>query len=142
MTPAEVVRGFAILTAQCLDALMITFEGIEKRAVAEGALLLRRDGSGPARSGRLEPLGRYVLHGRGCRFELDSGEDLDVDWDSDGRAIFDTWRMLMFARSIHANSVDRESLRLAAIDDPLLWHVKDDWFTWADRNYDLRKSRA
>lgn len=141
MTPNEIVQRFATLTATCLDILRSEYDGLEKQSMAQPAVLLPRDGSPPVNSGRIGSLGRFELHGRGCRFELDSGEDLDVDWDSEGRAVFDSWRILMFARSIGDDVTDRESLRAAADADPLLWEIREDWFTWADRNYDLHREQ-
>jgi hypothetical protein len=137
MTPIEIVDTFAALAARCLDQLRSTYDGIERTAVDLPAQLLPKDGSAPVRRGQLGTLGRFELHGRGCRFELPTGEDLDIDWDSDGRAVFDSWRILMFARSIGESSVDRDSLRRAALEATQLWQVQEDWFTWADRNYDL-----
>ena len=48
----------------------------------------------------------------------------------------------MFARSIGDDAIDQASLGLAADASPELWRVRDDWFTWADRNYDLTWSSA
>lgn len=48
----------------------------------------------------------------------------------------------MFARSIGVSTVDRDALRLAALDASQLWQVQDDWFTWADRTYDVDPGHA
>lgn len=139
MTPSDIVDQFAALASQCLDLLRSAYDGIERTSAEVPAALLPKDGSAPVRSGQLGALGRFELHGRGCRFELATGEDVDVDWDADGRAVFDSWRILMYARSIGESLVERDSLRLAALQSPQLWHVHDDWFTWADRNYDVNR---
>ncbi len=138
MTPNEIVERFAALAAQCLDLLRSDYDGPRRTSPTGPASLLPHDGTAPVRTGYLGTRARFELHGRGCRFELSAGEELDVDWGSDGRAVFDSWRILMFARSIGDESVDQDALRHAALTDPALWLVEDDWFTWADRNYDLR----
>lgn len=109
MTSREIVEAFAMLTARCLDALVAKYEGTERPTVWTGLFLQPRDGGEPVRSGALEGLGIFKLHGRGCQFELDSGADVDVDWDAEGRAVFDSWRVLMYARSIGDTCVDQES---------------------------------
>ncbi|GAB3622383.1 hypothetical protein GCM10027418_04650 [Mariniluteicoccus endophyticus] len=137
MTPGEIVEAFVQLTAQCLDALVVRFEGTERPTIWTGVLLQPRDGSHLVRSGALDCLGTFRLHGRGCRFELESGADVDVDWDAEGRAVFDSWRVLMYARSIGEASVDQESLRQAALDAVAVVAIGPDTFTWPHRRYDL-----
>lgn len=137
MTPREIVETFVQLTARCLDALVVKFEGTERPTVWTGLFVQPRDGSNPIRSGVLEGLGTFKLHGRGCQFELDSGAGVDVDWDSDGRAVFDSWRILMFARSLGDESVDQESLRAAALQVPSIVELAPDTFTWPDHLYDV-----
>lgn len=127
---------FLRLAARCLDVLMVHYVGPERPTVWTGMLLRPRDGSDPVRGGDLPGLGTFKLHGRGCQFELDSGEDLDIDWDSEGRAVFDSWRILLFARSIGDDAVEREALRLAAAKSPSVSQIADDLFTWPDRGYD------
>lgn len=65
------------------------------------------------------------------------GADLDVDWDAEGRAVFDSWRVLMYARSIGNASVDQESLRQAASELATIVAIGPDTSTWPDRRYDL-----
>ncbi len=142
MTPAEIVHRFATLTGTCLDHLLSEYKGLERRSIMERAVLVPRVGSAGLSDGQIGSLGRFLLHGTGCRFELDSGEVLDVDWNVDGTAEFDTWRMLMFAKSMGEETVDLESLRLAADADPLLRRTRDGWFTWVDRRYDLHRGRT
>ncbi|CAN7266645.1 hypothetical protein LJR047_001251 [Knoellia sp. LjRoot47] len=125
------------LTAQCLDALIAKYEGTERPTVWTGLFLQPRNGGEPVRSGVLEGLGTFKLHGRGCQFELESGADVDVDWDAEGRAVFDSWGILMYARSIGEVSADRESLRVAASEVATVVVIGPDTFTWRDRRYDL-----
>jgi hypothetical protein len=82
------------------------------------------------------------MHGRGCRFELANGAFVDVDWDEQGRAVFDSWRVLMFARSSGNATITRDEIRRALARSPELWNVGGDWFTWADRSYDIVWDRA
>lgn len=137
MTPRDIVDAFTHLTAQCLDALVCKYEGTERPTVWTGLLLRPRDGGEPVRSGALEGLGTFILHGDGCRFELDSGEVVDVDWDAKGCAVFDSWRVLMYARSIGDTSVDQGSLRQAASRVAAIVAIGPDIFAWPDRRYDL-----
>lgn len=137
MTPEEIVDTFAQLTAQCLDTLIANYGGTERSTVWTGLFLRPRDGDLAVRSGALEGLGTFKLHGRGCQFELESGADLDVNWDTEGRAVFDSWRVLMYARSIGDVSVDQESLRHAASEVATVVAIGPDIFTWPDRRYDL-----
>lgn len=48
----------------------------------------------------------------------------------------------MYARSIGEDAIDQASLELAAAESTDLWRVRDDWYTWADRTYDLTWSEA
>ncbi len=137
MTPREIVEAFALLTAQCLDALVGRFEGAGRPNVLTGSHLQPRGGGEPVRSGSLEGMGSFKLHGRGCQFGLTSGADVDVDWDAEGRAVFDSWRVLMYARSIGETSVDHGSLRQAASEVATIVALGPDCFTWPDRRYDL-----
>jgi len=137
MNPRQIVEVFALLAAQCLDALIARYEGIERPTVWTGLFLQPRGGGEPARCGALEGLGTFKLHGRGCQFELESGADVDVDWDAEGRAVFDSWRVLMYARSIGVTSVDQESLRQAASEVATIVAIGPDNFTWPDQRYDL-----
>ncbi|ACL38944.1 hypothetical protein Achl_0949 [Pseudarthrobacter chlorophenolicus A6] len=138
----EIVESFFRLTSRCLDALFMQYGGTERPTVWTGLWLVPRDGSDPVRSGRLDGWGAFHLHGVGCRFELDSGEDLDVDWDDDGRAVFDSWRILMFARSIGNETVSKESLRTAAMQSPSILQIASDQFSWPDGRYDLTMGPA
>lgn len=54
-----------------------------------------------------------------------------------GRAVFDSWRILMFARSIGDDSVDREALRVAAADTTSIVQIGPDTFAWANRRYEV-----
>lgn len=128
-TARRIVDDFASVAGDCLTALLVKYEGVERSTVWMGMFLQPRDGSVPVRSGDLEGLGSFQIHGRGCRFELESGADIDVDWDEDGRAVFDSWRLLMYARSVGAE-VGRDALRAATSANPMLIQLGPDTFTW------------
>lgn len=142
MTPSEIVHTFAQLTARCLDVLVRTYDGTERPTIWTGLFLRPRDGGDPVRSGRLDGLGAFKLHGRGCQFELESGADLDVDWDDQGRAVFDSWRILMYARSVGRADVSRDDLRAAAGQDPGLVQLAEDLFTWPGGRYDVTRDEV
>ena len=137
MTPFEVVERFTDLAERCLREIQSAYGGIGRSSVAGPAGLLPNSGGAPVRSGLLGSIGSFQVHGQGCQFELIGGEVLDIDWNVEGQAIFDSWRISTFAKSVGEVSVDKKSLRLAAIQSPRLLQLGDDWFTWADRNYDL-----
>ncbi|WP_418057503.1 DUF6896 domain-containing protein [Pimelobacter simplex] len=120
MTPQQIVSSFVEITERCLDALLGEYGGRP-----------------PVRTGVLDGRVRFQLHGIGCRFELDDGTDVDVDWDDNGYAVFDSWRILMYAHSIGDERVERDELRVAAAEHPRLTQVTPDWFTWSDGRYAL-----
>jgi hypothetical protein len=45
-------------------------------------------------------VGSFKLHGVGCRFEFESGAEVDFDWDREDRPTFDRFRVIQFARSL------------------------------------------
>lgn len=79
MEPTEVVLAFIASAERC-----------------EGALAAQVDG---ARHGHIAGLGAYRIHGYGCRFDLDTGEQVDYDWTVHGEPTFDAWRLWQYARS-------------------------------------------
>lgn len=137
MNASDIVDAFARQAAECLSVLKQDYEGLERATPYTGLTLRPRTGGDPVRSGTLSGVGRFEVHGRGCRFEAEGGGDVDVDWNESGRAVFDSWRLLMFARSIGIDTVDREELRLAATSSPSVSAIADDQFTWPDDAYDI-----
>ncbi|WP_045730414.1 DUF6896 domain-containing protein [Pseudarthrobacter chlorophenolicus] len=140
--PAAIVETFVRLTSRCLDALLTVYGGNERPTVWTGLWLVPRDGSDPVRSGVLDELGSFHLHGVGCRFELDSGEDLDVDWDWDGRAVFNSWRILMYAHSTGDEAVTEQALRATALQAPSVVVLEADKFIFSHRRYDVTRSES
>ncbi|PKQ25469.1 MAG: hypothetical protein CVT64_09700 [Actinobacteria bacterium HGW-Actinobacteria-4] len=142
MTPQEIVEAYVGLASRCLDALLEEFSGTDRPTVYTGLWLVPRDGGEPLRSGYLEGLGHFTLHGIGCRFELDSGEVVDVDWDEKGRAVFDSWRLLMYAQSVGIENHDEASLRRAASESAAVVSLRGGGFTWPDNKYDMNRVEA
>jgi hypothetical protein len=130
-SPDDIVARFADTIVGCLIALRREFIGFERPAVGQPMALRPREALGTVRSGALEGIGRFQMHGRGCRFELTDGADVDVDWAEDGRIQFDSWKILMFASSVGKSSVDRDALRAAAQTAPTIEQLDDDSFTIA-----------
>ncbi|MCO7239089.1 hypothetical protein [Aeromicrobium sp. CnD17-E] len=142
VTSGEHVEGFLQLASRCLDALVLQFKGLDRPTVWTGLFAVPRDGTVPVRSGRLEGLGTFILHGRGCRFELDSGRDLSVDWDGEGRLVLDAWQVLMYARSAGDEHVQQKEIAAALRAVPVLRQIDDVSFTWMDDRYDLTPQEA
>lgn len=84
-----------------------------------------------ARSGRLDDWGTFHLHGVGCLIELGTGEEVDVGWDTEGRPVFDGWRLRRFARSAGEEWLSQEALVEAArqlVANGVLDETPDGWF--------------
>lgn len=129
LSPADIVRRFATLAAACLDQMRrdrLWVYGPPRDVPDLGTSSPR------VRSGRVGTLGEFALHGFGCRFQPDSGEVVEVDWDQGGYAKFDAWRFQKFAASLGVSNVDLELMRDAAIAEPTLRDLDGDWFTWVD----------
>ncbi|MFC5791566.1 hypothetical protein EDM22_12125 [Agromyces tardus] len=134
-SPDDIVARFADTIVRCLTALSREYIGFERPAVGQPMALRTREAQGTLRSGALEGIGRFQIHGRGCRFELMDGAEVDVDWAEDGRVQFDSWKILMFARSVGRSSIDRDALRAAAGTAPTIEQIDDDSFTIAGDDF-------
>ncbi|MGR2752545.1 DUF6896 domain-containing protein [Agromyces arachidis] len=135
------VAQFIAAVVVCLTALRREYGAFERPAVDQPMVLLPRDAAGTVRSGVLDALGRFQLHGRGCRFELTDGSEVDVDWAFDGTLEFDSWKIWMFARSVGRSSIDREAVRAAAQAAPALKQINPDLFTLASDTFSLSRDR-
>ena len=119
MNSCDVVVRFVAALGWCLEALRSHFVSVDRDNPI--APLEARTALGESsRSGRLEGLGSFLLHGVGCRVVLDSGEEVDFDWSEDGDATFDVWRLQKYARSIGFREAEEVDLvaacqRLAAV---------------------------
>ena len=136
-SPDDTVAHFADTIVRCLTALSREYIGIERPAVGHPMALQPREAEGTVRSGALEGIGRFQVHGRGCRFELTDGTEVDVDWGEDGTVQFDSWKILMFARSVGRSSFGRDSLRAAARTAPTIKQIDDDRFTIARDDFTI-----
>ncbi|AEI10676.1 DUF6896 domain-containing protein [Cellulomonas gilvus] len=129
MTPELIVSAFVRELRACTQALRVQFVGAWRAEVVE-PLMLRPAGGGPGqRSGRLDGVGDFQVHGLGCRVELDSGAIVDFDWDEDMREVFDGWRLQNFAESLGDSGVAASALVDAARRDPCLRETTSGWFT-------------
>jgi len=112
MNSYDVVVRFVANLGWCLEMLRSHFSSID-RAGATEPLKARTAFGAAERSGHLEGLGAFQLHGVGCRVTLDSGEQIDFDWDEDGDATFDAWRLRKFAHSIGSEETSDADLLAA-----------------------------
>ena len=115
MIAQELVSSYIASLSLCLRALRSEFDSVT-RADATAPLVARSHAGERKRSGRIEGLGTYQLHGVGCRLELDTGEEVDFDWDRDGNAIFTPWRLRTFAESLGIMDVEEGELAKACRD--------------------------
>jgi hypothetical protein len=109
MSPQDVVLAFIASLGLCLRALRTEFHTVSREAPT-APLTAKTVSSEARRSGRIDGLGAYKLHGIGCRIEMDSGEEVDFDWNERGRAVFDGWRLRSFARSLGLSEIDEAAL--------------------------------
>ena len=136
-SPDDTVAQFADTVVRCLTALSREYTGFERPAVGQPMALRPREAKGTVRFGALEGIGRFQVHGRGCRFELTDGTEVDVDWAADGTVQFDSWKILMFARSVGKSSIDRDALRASARTAPTIEPIDDDNFTIARGDFTI-----
>jgi hypothetical protein len=136
-SPNDTVSLFVDAIVGCLTALRREYNGFERPAVGQPMALQPRDAPGTVRSGALEGIGRFQIHGRGCRFELTDGTQVDVDWAQDGTVQFDSWKILIFARSVGRSSIGRDSLRAAAQTASTIKQIEDDVFTLARDDFSV-----
>lgn len=139
MTNSEIVEAFLDSAEECLEALAEQYPSSKGPGWYLPLKLLDASSGMRVRKGRLKGIGRFTLHGYGCRFELSSGALVDLDWDAEGRAILDSWRLWSYARSVGKGELDRESLRLAASTNPRLILASGGWFTWADGSFTAKE---
>jgi hypothetical protein len=131
MTGEEIVVAFIALLGVCGRAFAAVSLGVSRSGPTEPLTAAVSHGS-RVRSGIIEGLGSFHLHGIGCRFELDGGEDIDFDWDADGAVVFDSWRLRSFASSIGHGGFPDHDLTTAARDlvrRGVLIEVRDGWFS-------------
>lgn len=109
VNPDDLVLGFIAALGVCVRAPQGTTTGVSRAEV--GAPLTAVSPLGfRSRAGSVPGVGSYKLHGAGCRFELESGEAVDFDWDQGGRPVFDVWRVRDYARSVGSPGVDPDHL--------------------------------
>ena len=132
MTPDQIVSAFVRDLSACTDVLRARFVGARRLHAGEPLMLLPVQGGPGRRSGRLEGLGDFELHGQGCRIDLDSGAVVDFDWDQDSCEVFDGWRLQRFAKSLGDADAPASVLVNAARRDVRLEETRSGWFAIAN----------
>ena len=112
--------SFALLKISQLSS------GLESRSTA--LWRLRGTDDRRIRSGKLDSLGTFKLHGAGCRLQFSTGEVVDFDWNDRGQEIFDSWRLHAFAKSTGQATVTRDQLEAAAVRSRALASDDSGWF--------------
>lgn len=130
MTSEEVVVAFVTLLGVCVRALASSSVGVNREEPSLPLTMFDSEGR-RQRDGEVKGLGTFRLHGAGCRFELDGGEDIDFDWGADGEVLFDSWRLRAFSLSIE-NGMGEDELRVAArslAERGVLIEPREGWFS-------------
>jgi hypothetical protein len=128
--PADIVRAFVAKLEISLWQLRTHTVGVARSSPVAPLTASTQSGR-TAQSGRLGDWGTFQLHGVGCLIQLETGEEVDFDWDAEGRAIFDRWRLRQFARSAGHEHVSAEALVEAArqlASNGLLVETPEGWF--------------
>ncbi|MFI6804383.1 DUF6896 domain-containing protein [Streptomyces luteogriseus] len=87
----------------------------------------------------------YAVHGAGCRLTSPDGVVIDVDFTAGGTAIFDLWRLGLYAQSLPSSAARRSAAPSAdalrsAIErlSGLLTEVRAGWFAVSRASPDHR----
>ncbi|MET7541252.1 helix-turn-helix transcriptional regulator [Streptomyces sp. NPDC005507] len=91
----DVVMGFIDALSLAGEAMRTAFPLLEQLA----------DVLGLARTHQISRRGEagsysYSVHGAGCLFTSQDGSEIDVDFEPDGTAVFNTWRLRFYAQSL------------------------------------------
>ena len=97
-SPEEMVVAYVVAVGVCSLALSESTLSVD-RASPISPLCATEPSGRRVRGGVIPGVGTYRLHGFGCRFELETGEEVDFDWGPDAQPRFDVWRLQTFARS-------------------------------------------
>ncbi len=126
MRPDEVIVAFADHLLLAVAALRANVVGASREAAQQP--LTFETGSGErVRSATLDGVGTASLHGIGCRIDFLSGAEVDFDWDSDRREVFDGWRLRAFALSVGQMASIEELVGVARADRRFV-EVRPGWF--------------
>jgi hypothetical protein len=130
MTALDVLTRFLADLAVTVRGLRAETSGVIRKGPT-APLVLEDLSGGLRRSGVIPGLGTWALHGMGCRFELDTGEDVDFDWNADGIPTFDVWRLRKYASSIGAPGLADADLLAACRELSLKGVIREEpegWF--------------
>jgi len=109
MAARELVVSYLSALAVAVVELRRAFPWMGR--VGSPGLLVGRTVDGLYERTRLvEGVGEFSFHGIGCLLERADGALVDFDWDSDGREVFDPYRIRRFGRSIDS-VFDERALR-------------------------------
>ncbi|MGW6318965.1 DUF6896 domain-containing protein [Streptomyces sp. NPDC055099] len=125
----DLVLGYVRALKAIDEAMRVAVPSLERLADVLGLARSRRIG----RSGRVAGYS-YTVHGAGCRFVGEDGIEVDVDFEADGREVFDLWRLRGYGLSLPApvDATDQD-LRAAVRSLPLLvTEVRPGWFSVAN----------
>jgi hypothetical protein len=114
MKPDDIAIDFVANLFAVQLAIREQFGGLSRQFPIAPLALTPRNGGRHVRSGQLEGVGEFRLHGIGCIVEFTTGEVIDFDWDADGCETFDRWRLSQFAQSRGLEGVSADLLFDAA----------------------------
>jgi hypothetical protein len=129
------ISEFLLAAESCLRALAEAYPSSLPSEGYRPLLLIEPVSGDQVRRGRLRERTRFEVHGAGCRFELKSGTVVEIDWDDNGNAVFDSWRLSEYARTSGRGALSRDELRAAAQVHPDLRPADGDFFTRADGRF-------
>lgn len=122
VTARELVVAYLSALAMAVAELRAAFPWIGR--VGSPGLLVGRTVDGLYERTRIvEGVGEFSFHGIGCLLERADGALVDFDWDSDGREVFDPYRIRRFGRSLGSvcdESALRDACRELVADEVLL----------------------
>ncbi|WP_372347953.1 helix-turn-helix domain-containing protein [Streptomyces sp. KL116D] len=125
----DVVLGYVNDLNSASEAMRAAFPSLGQLAGVLGLVRTRQIG----RRGEAGDYS-YSVHGAGCLFTSQEGAEIDVDFEPDGTAVFDFWRLHFYARSLpDPLDLTDEDLRSAVESlSPLLIEARPGWFTAAE----------
>lgn len=115
----RLIEQFRAALVHAQDQLKNRFAVVGRTGLPVGAL------AGMSRTGDIERQGlfesgdEFSFHGAGCRVLLEDGTEIDFDWDSDGRQVFDPWRL---AGYLESRGLNDEATRAGELLDSAARH--------------------
>lgn len=121
----ELIRGYVTALHAVEEAVKAAIPSLDGLMDVIGLVRSRRI----ERSGRIGPY-LYKVHGTGCRFIGRDGVEVDVDFTTEGQAVFDLWRLRRHGRSLPTpvDLADQDLRSAARSLRPWLTEVPPGWF--------------